>query len=671
MKKISQLLLYVSPAIIVIILFVICNKLDIIYLEYVKVLLATLLMFILPGYSLLQLMPFLSQRFGKFGKIALVVFLSIVTFSFLQIFLRTLDISNSNVILLTVVTNMALVFAVIVAKFSTGSINVKSHFSRPEIFTHWPLLLTFFVIAAMVIISPLAQDADGFLTAINRSVIAGQVTAPLRQLFVWYYSFSAKLLGVPPIYIFRLLPPFLYFISTLFLYDYAQAKIENKKLQSLVYLSLLIAPVILIEANIIRPQVMMVLFILPVLIMSQRAISERDSVLAAVAVVFSFVATVFHELGIVLLGLSTLSLLICLCQLIFIEKVISFKNALISLVIIFPYLIIFKVDSYFGRVRDMATYALGLFGGFHWRWWFIDNYVSMDGHNLGWPGIMGLYYYAYNGLQLFATFAILFVIVLFRRKYIILKHALIPGLFVFVFLIVAEIMPRIGFFFLPNRAWVNIATGLLVGLVAIVSVYEEQLKNSKIFITLIIIMCTMGVGGTMYVSQNNVSETYREESGSVQFIKNTAANSIFISSQENRTIVTLYGGRNYLQFEQNGTIDKQEFEIKVEALLHQASLRIEKLVSPDEIEHVVLYRDGLRVREFDRVVSVRTIAVTEPTYTNTEPVYFYYSMRKSSSINATREYLKANLDLLNKDKYINMGYDPVYQDGSVIILRLR
>jgi hypothetical protein len=364
MKKISQLLLYVSPAIIVIILFVICNKLDIIYLEYVKVLLATLLMFILPGYSLLQLMPFLSQRFGKFGKIALVVFLSIVTFSFLQIFLRTLDISNSNVILLTVVTNMALVFAVIVAKFSTGSINVKSHFSRPEIFTHWPLLLTFFVIAAMVIISPLAQDADGFLTAINRSVIAGQVTAPLRQLFVWYYSFSAKLLGVPPIYIFRLLPPFLYFISTLFLYDYAQAKIENKKLQSLVYLSLLIAPVILIEANIIRPQVMMVLFILPVLIMSQRAISERDSVLAAVAVVFSFVATVFHELGIVLLGLSTLSLLICLCQLIFIEKVISFKNALISLVIIFPYLIIFRVDSYFGRVREMATYALGLFGGF-------------------------------------------------------------------------------------------------------------------------------------------------------------------------------------------------------------------------------------------------------------------------------------------------------------------
>lgn len=536
---------------------------------------------------------------------------------------------------------------------------------------YWPIAIVLAVILAMIAISPLAQDADGFLTAINRSVLDGRVTVTFRQLFVWYYAFSSTVMGTPPILLFRLLPPILYLISTLFLFDFANRNINTKSLRNLSYLALLIAPVLMIEANIIRPQVMMVIFALPILIMSQRAITERDVLLSAMAVIFGFVCTVFHELGVVLLALATLSLFITFCQLFFIEKVISIKKIALSLVIIFPYLVIFKVDSYFGRVRETVTYALSLFHGFEWRWWFIDNYVSIDGHNLGWPGIMGFYYYAYNGLQLLALVTILFIVLVFLRKFEIFKLTLIPLFYLLIFLIVAEIMPRAGFFFLPNRAWVYIATTLLIILVSIIKVYEDSLKHSKTFIVAMIGLCIIGIGGILYVSQNNVSEIYREESGSVRYIKNSPSNAIFISSQENRTIVALYGGRNYLQMEQNGIVDKQTFENKVEEILHNASLKVEKEIAPDEIEHVVLYRDGQMVSEFDRVISVKTIEVTQPLYTYTEPVYFYYSLRKSSSINATREYLKANLDLLNKDKYINLGYDPAYQDGSVIILRLR
>ncbi|GEM_PF-6804881 len=631
-----------------------------------------MLMLYLPGRQLMDLYSPLQKPWGAIGQAALAVFLSVSLVVSLQIVLNRFGITPITTTVPVLGINAVLIVARKLKRGRTRRANLSAHQSPYTV--HFPsdllpLLIVFATLGVTVLLSPYPADADGFLTALQKSVECHCVSIGFRQTFVSYQALAHFVLGLPLTVIFRLFFPMLFFISTGFVFDYALRRITVKKMAYIAYLSILIAPVVLSEANIIRPQVGMLAYTLPILMLVVEAWRSRSMPLSLVSVWFSLIAIGFHELSIVLLIITLIP-----CSIIGNEirraRHVSWVHIALAAILLLPYLKIFDLNIYFSKLGSSIRLAMDLFPPIHWRWWFINNYVTIDGFNLGWPGVQALHYYAYSGLQLL-LFGAFMVVWRFQRQAKLHRSIMLPLLYASIFLFFAEVLPRMGFFFLPNRAWVHLALALVVMMVML---YEGKEQGRVAQVTMFqfpIFLIVLGVIGTVYVAYNNVSEIFREEIKSLRYIQSTPENSLFLSTQDNHTLVQFYGGRRYAPLAVKQKLNRSQFDHVITQRLDilKEAHRVE--ISPELREEVRQYENDKLVSTVIRVLVPRQFSVTEAFYSEDTPVYFIYSLRKSSGVNAARGYNGALVDIINKDTYQNIEYEPVYRDESVIILKLR
>lgn len=634
-----------------------------------------LLVFYLPGRLLIDLYHPLQKPWGVIGRAALAIFLSVSMVATVQIFLNRFGINETTTILPVLGINIGLGALTIMQYWKGHKRGLEPVFANDQYDIRslrdlWPLVAVFAVMGAAIVLNPYPGDADGFLSGLQKTVACHCVGVDFRPGFVSYQALIHLVLGWPIVGIYRMLFPMLFFVSTWFVFDYAMRNVSSKHLATVAYLSILAAPVVISEVNIIRPQVGMLAFTLPVLIISIEAWRRSSVLFVAIAGWFSLIAIGFHELSVLLLILALMPIGPIMWRVTAVEKRVTWKHLLLATVIVLPYLKLFSVQSYFSKLVNSIHLVLKLVPPVHWRWWFIDNYVTIDGFNLGWPGIQSVYYYAYSGALLLILTLGLLVWVGSGRK-LTQRHIVIPMVYGAVFLVFAELLPRLGFFFLPNRAWVHLMLAVSVTLLLI---YEQKTDFTGFarFITVFLpgVFIIIGVIGTLYVAGNNVAEIFREEIPSLAYVKGTTPKSLFISSQENRTLVQLYGGRAYQDILVDQKLDRPGFD-------HLVDQQIDKMqhgkvtTVPQVTQETKRFEDGKLVFSSTQVVQERGIVTIKPTYLVGTPVYFIYSIRKSSGVNAVRKYNHKLNDVINKDTYAFLGYTPVYSDGSVIILKLR
>ncbi len=630
-----------------------------------------LLLFYLPGRLVLQICAPLQNIWGRVGQLALSVFISFSIMASVMILASRFGMTDKSAIYLMILINGLLFLANVLRQIykgqsTVGLLRAKYTLSTSDIIV---MIIPLIVVVATIALSPLASDADGFMTTLKKTIECSCVSSPFRPLFTTFFALIYHALGLSYLTLFRIVYPLLFVASTLFVFDYTKRRINSPMLHSVVYLAFLGAPVVISEINIIRPQVAMLVYTLPILMLLIESWRAKNILFTLVALWFGFVAIGFHELSIFLLVIAGLVCLWHIGRLVFVEKKISWQNIVLATIIIYPYLSILHVSTYLSRLMASINHAESLIPKLHWRWWFINNYISIDGINIGWPGVQAVYFYAYSGLLLLLMAILLGLWLLIKRNKIG-WHFILPVLYALIFLAFAEILPRLGFFFLPNRAWVHLMLALSIILVLVAESLQKSSKNYGLALTMSAII-VVGISGTAYVAANNVSEVFSEEVKSIKYMQNTAPNSLFFSTQDNRTLVEFYGGRTLINLAIKSNIDRFGFYQMVTDTIGSMSIRKRVLVSPEIKEVTQRYVDGQFTSENVKLLAERQFAITEPQIKRGTPIYFIYSLRKSSGTNATRGYLANSLDITNRDVYQNTVFPIAYQDEGVIILKIR
>jgi len=643
------------------------------------------LLFFYPGSFLVALFKPLELEMGKIGTFSLKILYSFFISSVVGYLSQSHFGFNSTAqIWAIILLNIVFCFAtIIVPKFKFW---IKFNSNKKKSIKKYSIskfdLLPFFILGSIIlltiVISPLAQNADNYLLILKKSISsnllqanARQLVTNSRQLFISFLALSSKFLNLDLLFTYRNIFLALFFTSTLIFYDYLKRNFSSNYLVTLLYLALLIPPVIITEINIIRPQVAMLVLTIPVLILSIESVKSQKILPATIALIFAGIGLKFHELNIVLLFIATIAFIANLIHLTFNEKIITWKHYVLLLIVVYPYIILFNLLSVLSQVFYMADYAAGFLNQFGWKWWFLSNYTSIDGANLSWTGINALFYYLYNGF---------FLILLLLGLYILIKikhlktgfYLLLPTIYFLIFFAIAEVLPRIGLNFLPNRAWVH----LMLAAVVLLALYLEILCKNKINIRYLnfILLCLIIIGslGILYVSKNNVDQIFKEEMPVAEYIKHELpADCVIISSQDNLALVNIYADRNYGRITPNHQINKSEFDNLIETELKDLSNDKIIVIKPKKIEIIETLENDRVIKKEERIIQNQLNNITKASYTGQNSVYFLYSYRKLSGLNNQREYKKEIIDATNKDLYQNLGYEVMFSDQNALLIKIK
>ena len=637
------------------------------------------LLLYLPGNLLIKVIPALSLNLGRFGLVAVSIIYSFCFSSVAGLFLQSYFGFNS------ILQNWFFVVFGLVAIMSARLLPKWERWRKVKILgfnrkqkppykahksDYWLIFLMTVLIAIPIVINPYAQNADDYLTLIMRSIENNVNLLNTRQLFSSFPNFASLVLGVDIKIVFRVIFVLIYSASTLFLLDYLKQKIHNQKIVFISYLLLFSAPVIPTEINIIRPQTIMLIFTLPVLIISLLSVQQKNLLASVVALFLGVVSFRYHELSLLLVVMSLFAIVANIYHLVVVKKTIKPTHILLFLIIIYPYCRMFNILDV-SRIAIIKT-AFADWRNITWNWWFLDSYKTVDGYELGWPGLQAVQYYLYNGLILLLVALFLYIIIKKYRLKLPSGFA-IPLAYFSIQFFFAEIMPRMGMYFLPNRAWVHVA----LAVVLLIAMEQEVLKraNNKLLLSTMSVIVLVGICGTFYVAKNNVNEIFPEEIGVASYIdKNLAKNAVILSTQDNKSLVAIYAKRNYGRVDPEtlgDTPNNENFGIAVNQVLD--SLREERLITRRPSLIIVTQTViGDKVISETREVGQSALSYTIPaSYSGKEPVYLLYSKRKAQGINGSRNYRAKIVDTANYSNYERLGYDTIYQDDHSLLFKIK
>ena len=629
----------------------------------------------LPGALIIETFPILKFNSGKFGKLSLIILYSFCIVAVLGLLVQNYygfdtDLQVLSIAVFNIIMFLICIFLVRNKWWRHANIKYKTIFYEISWRDLIPLIIMAGAIFVTIYLNPIAQDADNYLSLLKQSIVSNFNNLTSRYIFISFIELYIKSSQANIYIIFRNIYIILFFSQTLIFYDYLKKNFSSNLIISLLYLSLLTPSVIITELNIIRPQVVILSLTLPTIILSLESVKTNNLHMSIATLGISIIAMKFHELSIVLLIVALGAIMINIARLIIIEKKKIWKNVLLFIIIIYPYCKIFNSSIILGKTVPLAIYAISFFTKINWRWWFINNYTTIDGFNLGWTGFNILLYYLYNGALLLTLLVSLYLFILVKKIRIGLYFVL-PFIYFIIFFSFAEIIPRLGLYFLPNRAWVHLMLVSVVILALLVELIEKHKTNIKYLPMVLIILPMIGLVGSIYVANNNINQVYKEELPVANFIRyHLSNNSVIISSQDNYTLVNLYGTKHYGRIDPDKIINKNEFSQLIQEELQNLSQEKIIIIKPKTIQiNETLINDQIIERKEN--ISPQVTQLYEATYKNNNPVYFLYSFRKLKGFNTKREYKKTIIDQKNVDTYGSFGYEIIYSDENAILYRIQ
>ncbi len=638
------------------------------------------LLFYFPGKFLMELLPALKFSNGYFGKISFSFIYSFCLICVVGLYSQNLWGFNSNnqiwvIAAVNLVIFLAYKFLPKIKSWQKFAIQDKKPFDyKTDRFDYIPIILFLAAIIGWIIISPLAQNTDNFLGILKQSASQNLNLLVNRRIFISLLELVSKFLDIGIIIVYRYFPVALFLVASLSLYDYLRRNFGSRIITTLLYLILLAPAVILTEVNNIRPQVILLAITIPVLILLIESLKKKSLLSALIGLIIAGISFLFHELGFVLLLVALITTLIHLGRLIFTNKKTAWKYILLFLVIIYPYTKLVDMHGILHPLEVIRGYSIEILsrGPVHWRWWFINHYVDADGVVVSFAGKNVLLYYLYNGiLLLFLLFYL--AIILIIKKIRLGVHFIPPTLYFLFFFSSAEIFPRVTLTYLPSRAWVHLMLPAIILLVLALEIFEKRKIKIKYLPSTLIILIIIGFTGSLYVAKTNIKEIYAEELPAANFIKKELpGNSIFISSQENIDLVKVYGDtNNYVQIAVTSLIDKNGFEQLVNPKVEEISknkiivLRPKLVQTIDSFENNILQSSKVTTLQNEQDETFNAMN------SGNNPIYFVYSYRKLDALNTADQDRQESADPANKNTYSNIGYQSVYNDKNVLIIKIR
>lgn len=644
-----------------------------------------LLFYLLPGINYAYILEQTTRQ--ELGKTKLLLWASLffLIFQPALLLLSTSSFSQLSILLLA-----GMNFAFIVVSFIiiallnktgrmalTNLLNIK--FDKKVL---WLVFIFLAIIVLAMIIYPYLPEADGYqyLAKINESFGKNSIIfLDQRLLFLFSVKSLSILSNISPYFILKIVFPLFSIFLFLVFYDISNKRFNLKNV--LIACSFLTIPIIISELLISRPQSLFLLFFpisLYLLNYLNTLKNNRKIYAYAMLLIISLIGAKIHSI----FTISSLLILICL----FISNIKQIKKypMLVILIIVLAIASAYPWINDFGIINSIKRFIAPIINGItHIKpnLWFMDNYVNPDGNQMGWPGFSVLLYYGYNvGFLL-----LLLLIWAIVKKYITwenLKQYWIYTLSFILFFLIAEILPRLGVYYFPDRAWLFVS---LTAILFLASVYsKEETKKINIYALLAGTASVLLTFVLIYLKQGWVN---KYEIEAALFLKNnTPKDAIVLSQPGNTPLIEYYGQRYYVSGMKNILIEKdKEFIDNVNDLLTNKS---GKLLLKENIENQLrkiiadlsksfpdytnVFRKQINAQLDIYAKNASRYKVMKQLKLDTKKeIYLLYSEQKFKSLYGTRSWWK-KYNYYGADlNYLNNNYKLIYEKNGVYIWKTK
>lgn len=546
----------------------------------------------------------------------------------------------------------------------------------------------FFGIGAFVLVhffSTLAYkfipEVDGYtdLLKVEGIISSGFFNISLRPLFDFLVSYVALISHIPPYFLFKFGMIIIQTTGIYYLYQFIkQTNIQSSFTKYLIMFSFVSIPVINLEIDYIRPNVIFIFALLPFIYYLSSGI-ERQKRNLIFSTLIATTGLLFHEFfGILFLinalfiahyfykGLDNTN-----------KPLVLFGSTIIAFIVLinihhFPILplFIYSAQQFLQLVSD----------GLEWKWWFLDTYSNMDGYNLGWTGLIDVIrYYAYSLSPMLAMVLLAYPITLWskiKNNENISSAERVALSIVCIGLVFTELLPRINYPTLPDRFWPMISLSLLVLVPFIFA--KIKLLEKKSLSQAILILLLIGTIGSLYIARAKGGYVSEREYKAAQWIKeSTPENAIFVTQIGNGPLLGYFSKRNII-------VPQSSF-----FLAENKQLPASEISTSDHLykKIITLFNESLREPDDDRLLALNSylkkyqeeikkeklLQTLEnpqfiPSENNKNTTYVLYSRDKFNNYYAKRAWWRIgnfyNADL-NKFKE---GYDLVYNDSDMVYI---
>lgn len=664
-----------------------------------------LIAFFTPGYNIASIFEQITNITQ--GRLKILLWTIILSFAFNPLIVYTLSLYSGRLIssdfallgfaIYWVLSFLLLVFFYLWKHHSPTDLSLKWKADRSGLTALSILLAALLVNFFLYRYIP---EADGYGCLIKvKNIFANPntnwISTESRPLFISLTIFLTYVTKISPYWIYKFLLPIIISLTWSFVFIGLSSPIKNFYLKIYASLSFYIFPVIIIELFIIRPQSIFTLFLPIILFLSQDIIRTRKTNFNPynffwflVLLVVSIICTKIHELFIfaiifVILGLVTFLF----------DKI---KKYLLESVLITSFIIMgaYPWLSQVGFI-DLFIHFLEPFCNaiVHPKFdlWFINGYINVDSNEMGWPNYTWILYYFYNlGFSLIFFIPLLFL----KRKGITLKFRdySIYLIGFFIFFSIAEIFPRLGLAYLPDRAWllaVLSISPIIPSLIDKLEMADTKISLNKTIAFLLIISISSSLlitylkKGWTTPNDFKVIEFFnnKKEDDAIILIQGVSRpiikyltnyqplipNEEFIESSDKKYIELMINGENDAQksalTNQSKTLEK-EIEKNISDYLSSES-------SKQQRERAIgkLNENNQKLNEINQKLN-DIQALFKNFDINTSPIYFYYSLDKFDTIYTKRKWWRdynfyhLNIDLFNKN------FPLIYSDKDLYIWKI-
>jgi hypothetical protein len=344
----------------------------------------------------------------------------------------------------------------------------------------------------------------------------------------------------------------------------------------------------------------------------------------------------------------------------------------------------------FGIITTTKKFIIPIFNGLlhiNFDPWFINNYVNPDGNQMGWPGLNSIFYYGYNiGLAL----PVLFIWAIIKKK---INKKTISENWIYViafllFFIIAEVLPRLGIYYYPDRSWLFVSLCSILFLITVYSKTEER-KSLNIIIFLSSLITLFATFSLIYLKQGWINKY--EIEAAIFLRENTPTNTVVITQRGNSPLVEYYANRYFISgtniFDNSSLENNLKFYDNIEEYLSkkQSRLQLKKNVENNLYNSIAglsksfpnylnVYRKqivnqlGIYEKNSQRYKLMKSQKLDQE-----KKVYILYSHQKFNSLYGTRTWWK-KYNFYNADlaKFDNINYyEKIYDKNGVIIWKIK
>lgn len=537
-----------------------------------------------------------------------------------------------------------------------------------------------------------AADPYYYLVNLNKYLSQGTISlAEDRPIFTIFLQFLTSITGISGYWLLKIVLPLMTWPLLVLFYILSRNYLKNKLLLALSACAFFLFPVVAAEILIGRSQLIF-LITLPIgLYLAFEIVKSKFSYqfYGLILLLFCQLAAIkIHPLFIVSAFLTLIAVGFYLRDFYRRHTLESIFATVFLLVLFYPWL------ASFGLI-DKITYFSNFFKNAlfhpHFTLWFLNNATSVDGSTLSWPGYLAWFYYGYI-LGFLLPLVIIVLIVRKKKIDLNLRENWLYFIAWFLFFAIAEIFPRLGLVFLPDRAWLFAAllsSFFLPGLIN--KAFADISPKILIYGTAAMFIATITV--SWMITYRNGGWINSQEYLAAKWMKNSLPqNALIISQPGNNIMIEYFANRQIVvppadfflaanQEEKAGYLadlpakinQKEKIDTQISALQDSIISAInapQTATTPSEVtteENQLIACVTQKLQQI-KILKQKSISLPSAQTISEQPVYILYSQDKFVTYYASHQWWRDyNFYGANLQNFDTPGFGKVYDSGGVKI----